>query len=54
MFNLFKKKKTLAELDCEKDIILYSLDWFLMMNVINIDQYNEMLLKSIPLVRNFD
>jgi hypothetical protein len=54
MFNLFKKKKTLGELETEKDIILYTLDWFLMMNVINIDQYNEMLVKSIPLFRNFD
>jgi hypothetical protein len=54
MFNLFKKKKSLAELETEKDIILYSLDWFLMMNVINVDQYNEMLVKSIPFVRDFD
>jgi hypothetical protein len=48
MFNLFKKKKSISELETERDILLYTLDSLLAYNLINIDEYNRILVNGLP------
>jgi hypothetical protein len=48
MFSLFKKKKSIQELESERDILLFTLDHLLMYNLINIDEYNRILVDGLP------
>lgn len=44
----FKKKKSAAELDTERAILLYTLDTLLASNLITIDEYNRILTQGLP------
>jgi hypothetical protein len=48
MFNLFKKRKSLSELETERDVLLFTLDNLLAYNLINIDEYNRILVNGLP------
>jgi hypothetical protein len=48
----FRKKKSIAELETERDILLYTLDSLLAYNLISIDEYNRILMNGMSFFRN--